>query len=214
MPTHPPAHPASVMLDIETLGTSPGCAITEIAAVIFCDDTFHTTAQYHRHINITSNNILGLTTCPKTTAWRKKHTSWNPDAPGVNIHDAITGLIDFLHTHQPTKYWSKGITFDFPIIEHAAHSLQLPLPWKYWQLHDMRTIWNLAFPNKKTPPAPHCALQDCHNQIEQLRLANNHILRQKTAPIICEYVDKNRIIREKTFPPHHPAIPIEHNQND
>jgi len=79
------------------------------------------------------------------------------------------------------RVWSKGIDFDFPMIESSLRDAGLytcasDLPYKFYHKYDMRTIANLAKRLGWEDPVPaddvpHSALDDCRLQIEQLKSA-------------------------------------------
>ena len=64
--------------------------------------------------------------------------------------------------------WAQGPTYDMNILEHAYKSYHKPLPWKYFQVRDSRTVFSL-WPDQPIPPTSHHALEDCHRQIGMLQ---------------------------------------------
>lgn len=75
--------------------------------------------------------------------------------------------------------WSKGIDFDFPLIESCFRSLGLidtpnDLPYKFWNKFDVRTVLSLARSRgwqQPIKPISHSADDDCSNQIAELKEA-------------------------------------------
>lgn len=91
------------------------------------------------------------------------------------------GKLAYLAEHYELHVWSKGMDFDFPMIESSLRDAGLylaasDLPWKYYHKHDMRTVIDLAkrMGWEDTTPwdkVPHSALDDCRMQVEQLKEA-------------------------------------------
>jgi len=40
--------------------------------------------------------------------------------------------------------WGNGATFDVSMLENAYRMLELPIPWMFWDVRDVRTIVQLA----------------------------------------------------------------------
>lgn len=164
------------MIDIETLGKKTNAVIFQIGAVEFCPDTFRTGREFSIDIDPRSARALGLRTEEQTVQWHKDRGTHVKDLKGTSVHHAFQQFIHFLTEEiSPEQYWCKSTSFDFPRLEDVFGLIGGTPPWKYWQLNDMRTIWNKAFPGKRTPEADHTALEDCRKQIEQLAEANERI---------------------------------------
>ena len=82
----------------------------------------------------------------------------------VVAKDALIKLSNFLKDH---KYiWANSPSFDCIILENAYKSCNLEIPWKFWNLRDCRTVYDLGKINLKSVSAvKHNALDDCYNQI-------------------------------------------------
>ena len=164
-----------VMLDIETTGTKPGCAITEIAAVVF-DPTLppkkaaNSPLAYHIYVDVKSCHAYGLIDDPATLAWRKEHILSDPPADKVrSLVQALDGLAFWLRTVKEeiphkrfAQVWAKGASFDFPILEAAYDRTGLLFPFAYWQCTCIRGVLNLA---GLKAGASHSAVEDCRYQI-------------------------------------------------
>jgi hypothetical protein len=171
------------MIDIETLGTKPGSVIYQIAAVEFCPDTFVTGRDIEMHIDPASCARIGLTKDEATVEWHKENGHALPRIAGrhkdvLHIRAALTDLSIFIAGIEPDQVWCRGVSFDFPMLEAAytAAHMGISIPWKYYQQYDLRTIWNLAFPDDRPEDVAHTALADCYAQIEQLAAANDRII--------------------------------------
>lgn len=146
-----------IMLDLETLGTTPGCVIVSIGAVAFdpfaeklddvlLDDGFHTV------INKESCMEALLHVDAETARWwagqgdearKVLQLASAPDAPP--LVDALDSLVGYVSTHgNPSKalVWGNGADFDNPILTVAARHANIKLPWQ-WGNRCYRTVKNL-----------------------------------------------------------------------
>lgn len=144
-----------VMIDLETLGTSPGCVVLSVGVVCFDPhgediplpgsegsvglDAYLDVAQQKRH---------GLHVNPDTLSWWKKKNSVlleklmsHPDAthPRVAL-DRVSKLI----RRKDGRVWCRGASFDFPILQHLFNEYAIATPWEYWDQMDCRTLAYLA----------------------------------------------------------------------
>ena len=74
-----------------------------------------------------------------------------------------------------TKYfWSQG-SFDYNILENAYNACNLELPWKFWQVRDSRTLFDVFNINLKTLEVndsghSHNSLNDAYKQVTGLKI--------------------------------------------
>jgi 3' exoribonuclease, RNase T-like len=165
-----------IMVDLETLATTPDAVILTIAGIRFnysrdykhIEDPYDmdffycridTDCQTHRYID------------PDTLAWwakqdpEVKHEAFSPN-DRLSLNDAMTAFNYW--ASGADRYWANGAAFDFPILETANADLGNSSPWRYWQAMDARTIYKLV-PNHYSPTqSKHHALFDCLNQIQKL----------------------------------------------
>lgn len=67
--------------------------------------------------------------------------------------------------------WGNGSTMDITILQSAYEYFNMPTPWKYWAVNDVRTIVNLNPSIKKNMEfkgVKHHPLADCEHQIKYL----------------------------------------------
>lgn len=165
------------MVDIETYDTAVTAKIVEIAAVIVRlneDGTLSSEDVNYWSIGIAADSQDNVrTVSPETLLW------WNKQG-GIERHSSYMhslqyGLFDFVgwlasevEFMETIQFWSKG-NFDFPILEHAMKQNGVSVPWKYWQLMDLRTAQALV---PSVIPAvadiPHVAISDCFAQTKTL----------------------------------------------
>jgi hypothetical protein len=137
-----------LMLDLETGGTVPGCAIRSIGAVFFDFDGREPGPSYYANISRESCDVLGLITEVETENWWKDH----PEAEALLAEDqqalpaALLRFMMFAEEHGTEELcvWSHGAGFDIPIIEAAMRECAITPPWKFRNCRDTRTLLWLA----------------------------------------------------------------------
>lgn len=150
-----------IMLDIETLGTRPGCVVLSAALVRFSDEASTTI-----NINAMDQGALGLTDDPQTVAWWQQQSTearlaaWsNP----VSLIPALQHLSAWIAWAGPDPLiWCHGASFDCPILEEVYRRAGIACPWPFWSIRDTRTLYDLAGVDVKAyaVPPPHVALND------------------------------------------------------
>lgn len=182
------------MLDIETLGTKPGCIVREIGIIEFNETDIIWKYQYD--IDIKSQEEKGLITEWKTAQWVLENTPNKPryeiltqlceNYPGVSLYNTtnvgqFTNVNNIYGSHKTlvglikkdTEIWVNGTTFDIPILEHFFKTFGLESPFKYYyNIRDFRTIKKFFnFDDKSIPaePFPHLAVSDCFWQVKALQ---------------------------------------------
>lgn len=166
-----------IMLDIETLGTRVGSVIMSAALVRFSDEA-HTSIN----LSIPEQQALGLEVDPATHAWwgAQDPAAWqlataNP-LPLVAALPHIVSWLAWACASPDYLIWCHGATFDAPLLEEVYRRAGMPCPWKFWQVRDTRTLYDLAGVDVKAfaVPPPHVALNDA---IGQTRAANEALRR-------------------------------------
>ena len=165
------------MIDLETLGTKPGCVILSIGAVLFDLDTGEIGDTFYSPISKSSCLIHGLTIDPVTVEWWARRD--NTDAYAV-IADAnspcapplmcvLASFSEWLIMHSVSRadrrIWGNGAAFDQPILAEAYRLAGIQLPWVFWNEMCFRTIKNLRpdIPMEKSG-VQHNALADAQQQ--------------------------------------------------
>lgn len=180
-----------VMLDIETLGTAPGCVVLSIGAVKF-NLQGEIGATFACQLNIADQLERGLTIDPATLIWWSQQsysardhafgTVQNEYTKGYIVNN-LTGFATFLECVDDLEgLWAHGAAFDPPILDVVYRKFGLPTPWNYRAVRDTRTLFALL--GKKmgdfgTPNTlEHDALQDAMYQADEtaaaLRVLNDH----------------------------------------
>lgn len=157
----------NIMMDIETLGTRPGCAILSIAAVPFA--TPFDIEPFYVKIDSTTCTENGFHVDDATIAWWSKQNldAYNEAFSGtMDIRVALLEFAEYLH-HLPTAplIWGNGASFDNVLMSEAFKILGMKQPWKYADDRCYRTLKALypQIPYIK-PTIAHNALQDAKAQ--------------------------------------------------
>jgi hypothetical protein len=160
-----------IMIDLETLATSPDATVLSIGAVKF--DPFGdelNDAQmdsFYLRVDLDSCDRLGLVTSDSTIAWWAQQSqeaqdeAFNPEGR-VDIVDAMNQLYKFCWGAK--RVWSNGAGFDVVIMEHIYRKINKAYPWSYWAVRDCRTIYDLGIEANRPPVLKHHALEDAWNQ--------------------------------------------------
>jgi exodeoxyribonuclease VIII len=160
-----------IMIDLETLATSPDAAILTIGAVKFdpfgddVNDPKYT--KFYTRVDLDSCDKIGLVTNDDTIAWWANQSKEAQDeafgeTDRVDIVDAMHQLYKFCWGAK--RVWSHGATFDIVICEHIFRKIGKAIPWSFWEVRDTRTLFDIGINPNRPPVLKHHALEDAWNQ--------------------------------------------------
>tara|TARA_A100001391_G_scaffold94822_1_gene62820 strand:- start:6411 stop:6917 length:507 start_codon:yes stop_codon:yes gene_type:complete len=136
------------MLDLETLATTPDAAVLTIGACKFDPNQNDVQSTFYERIQLDSQESYDRVINEDTLAWwSKQDKQIQEDAFGegtdrIDLKDAMKKLYTFgLGT---TNVWSHGAIFDVVIVENICQSFQQAVTWKFWEVRDTRTLFDLA----------------------------------------------------------------------
>lgn len=159
-----------VMLDLETMGNTPGSVITSIGAAQFGDDTIICT--FYRRINPESCIAAGLHMDPSTVMWwlRQGEQARRELSEGDNIPLAESLLRFSRWLPAGADVWGDGAAFDNVLLSCAYQALLMPRPWSYRNDRCYRTVRNLRpeIEREQSPETVHHALHDAVAQARHL----------------------------------------------
>lgn len=168
-----------VMLDIETLGLKPGCPILSIGAVYFDPYSNDMGLGFYRNIYLPSCYQAGLVHDENTIAWwdqqsveAKEHLMFDQ----VFLREALSDFVIWLNADENTRIWCQGATFDAPIMEYALNLFNIKTPWKFWNVRDTRTIYDVCdfdVSRVERKGTYHNALHDAMHQVRCVQMALN-----------------------------------------
>jgi len=136
------------MIDLETLATTPDAAILTICACVFDPHGTDIKSTYYERIILETQEDYGRVINEDTLGWwSQQDKQIQEDAFGegndrIDLKDAMKKLYMFgLGT---SNVWGHGSIFDVVIIENICRSLQQAVTWKFWEVRDTRTLFDLA----------------------------------------------------------------------
>lgn len=154
-----------IMVDLETWGTTPGCDIRSIGAVVF--DPIAGTLGETFYVNVYGGGIYGLHQDHETVKWWSEQSVEAQQAlilDRVNIHEALASFASWWRKQQfgltvaseqhadgepnlvspCVKFWANGPSFDEQILAACYRAVGIDCPWSYRAPRDMRTICEAA----------------------------------------------------------------------
>lgn len=163
-----------VMLDLETLDTTPSAVIVSIGACRFDPNTGEVGEKFYAILDRDSQTLMGRTSSDSTLKW------WNEpgqaearkvfEEPVTEVRRALHDFSNFLPL-DVGGIWGNGAAFDNVILWHAFRQFGLDLP-PFWTDRCFRTIKALGKANGIEPPpfrgTAHNALDDAVHQAQHL----------------------------------------------
>lgn len=175
--------PNHVMIDLETMGLTPGCAVVSVGAVVFDPRTNTVTNKtFYEELDWRSQELDGLVVLDSTYRWWGRQPQYARRA--LNGTQELSAVLIKLTSWLPDdcKVWGNGSTFDISILEYCYRIYELPVPWKFWNIRDCRTIKELyecsrgGF-GKDPQQATHNALEDATRQAKDINSMWREILK-------------------------------------
>jgi hypothetical protein len=161
-----------IMIDIESLNTTPDCVILTIGAVLFDPRGQGIISKIEIRPTIEDQTEIYNRSINDATLewWGKQSPEAIEEAMGdqgrVSFSDAMKQLYDFCWNHG--KPWSHGAPFDIVVMEHAWRQLGLRSPWSYGDVRDTRTLFDItgvSLRDKKYKTSTtHKAVEDAEHQ--------------------------------------------------
>lgn len=172
----PPDSHRDLMVDIETLGTKPGCVVLSAAGVWFDRDFPTTYVAFNDTYAIQDMLECGLEIDPPTAKWWFEQDGFRAMAKRMEVTTSLADSRMKIREalERSARIWACGPDFDPPILSRA-----LQLDWPFWKNRDVRTMRDYLGGYNKD--ATHDPLQDCDRQIIQVREAH-HFIKSRLAP--------------------------------
>lgn len=171
---------ADIMLDLETLGTRPGCVILTLGAVKFDPYSLREPGPgiYFR-VDVDEQTALGREVQEDTLNWWiSQADDIREEALGENERVSLDTLYRDLNKFLvgADSIWAQGPLFDFAILENLYRQMGWPTPWQYWQIRDSRTLFGVhGDPREKNKAGLHNALEDCVSQATAVQQVYNKL---------------------------------------
>lgn len=139
--------PKDVMLDLETWGVTPGCAIRSIGACLFDPGGKGVAAAFYRNIRRDTCEEWGFRVEPKTEAWWSEQSDEAKEALAgqqIGIVQAVRQFQAWWSKHKAERVWCHGANFDAPIWQAVCEGIGCTAPWHYRDVRDTRTLYHIA----------------------------------------------------------------------
>lgn len=176
----------NVMVDLETLGVTPGYKILAIGAVVMTPQG--TGREFYCSVKRESQNRFGLRELPSTMEWWAKQSpaareAAFADKSALVVEDALQNFSRWLvdvaldpmtGERRKVLVWGNGAGLDQPILSAVYTAVGYNTPWKFYNERCYRTLKNL-YPGVKfyEPDVKHHALEDAKAQAEHaIRMLN------------------------------------------
>lgn len=164
-----------LFIDLETMGTRPGCAVVSIAAIQFDIESGKMGKRFYTAIDLESNVHNGLVLEPSTVEWWKKQSDQarkKISTDTISLTQAVIQFNEFYNSLEKCKVWGNSASFDCSIWQAATEAVDMQIPWHYRDECCYRTLTNLFKINKFTKDSKkaHDPIYDCEYQIKVLAL--------------------------------------------
>lgn len=165
---------ADIMIDIEGLATGPDATILTIAAQTF-DPLSQGWYDQHYYTRVCLESQPDRQIEQGTIEWWATQKEAQVEAFAEDNRKPLRQALEELHkiTWQCNRVWMNGPTYDANILEHAYKSYKMALPWQFYKIRDVRTVYSL-WPGLSKPTTSHHALEDCRRQINLLQETLQH----------------------------------------
>lgn len=171
------------MLDLETLGRAPGCAVRSVGAAAFdpAGDGYGET--FKMNVRSWTCWLAGLTVDRETVDWWDKQSQAAKEAAKVDprdLVDVVRSFHDWFGANKLKHLWCQGAGFDEPVWQRAAAAVGLAPPWRYWEVRCTRTIYHAADFDPRSVSRDgvhHGALDDALHQVKCVQMSY-HLIRQ------------------------------------
>ncbi len=162
---------SDIMIDLETLATSPNASVLTIGAVRF--DPFNneidnpTCEKFYVKVDVDSCDALGLEVSEDTLTWWSQQSKEAQEEAfstegRIEIREAFNQLYKFCWGAK--RVWSHGASFDTVICENIFRKLGKAVPWSFWEVRCTRTLFDIGINPERPPVLKHHALEDAWNQ--------------------------------------------------
>jgi len=156
-----------LMVDLETLATSPDAVILTIGAVTFDPASNKIFDKLYYRVDVESCDRLGMTVNDDTVEWWSKQAAdVQTEAFAEDNRVPIEEVIEKFHKFAWScdAFWSHGATFDLVILDCYYRKLNKVPPWNFWQIRDTRTLFDLGYDPEMPKEGLHNALEDASRQ--------------------------------------------------
>ena len=153
-----------VMIDVETLGRTPGSVVTEVGIIVW-DEDWKKSYEATHYVDVSDSVLVGLTIDKDVRKWRESLGCGMTLEVGQSVERvccALKGIFYVLRLSNDLEIWSWG-NFDQGLLEGMFDAVGLDYPWHFAEWRDARTLCKTA-DVKRVGEFKHEALADCYQQ--------------------------------------------------
>lgn len=174
-----------LMIDIETVSTSPRAAVLTIGAQYFDPKSDEKGATFYAQISVIDALQHGDQDDSTMKWWSSSQV--NPVARREafsGVKSALEVADDFAAFAKGCKPWGNGSVFDVIILENWFKVLRVPVPWKFWDIRDVRTVVDMAGgkPKIEFDGMQHIAIDDAMHEVELVQACYQKIFKKEDGP--------------------------------
>lgn len=180
-----------LMVDLETLSTAVDAAFMQVGISPFKLDGDGPAGE-GLSLNVDPQACIraGLRVDWSTVHWwmnqsREARDTLPKPGEGLLLSEALRRVSDYVRPFgSNVKVWSNGAAFDIPILENAFLRCGIEVPWKFYNVLDVRTV-KMLHPRvpRVQPKVAHNALSDAEAQAVWVqRMLNEEAEPGRTAP--------------------------------
>lgn len=140
-----------VMIDIESLNTTPDCVILTIGAVRFDPKGSGVVEKLELRPTIEDQTEIYNRSINEDTLrwWSTQSPEALEEAMGEHDRTSFSECMETLYKFCWNRrcVWSNGASFDCVVMEHAWRQTSdkpNPIPWPFWSVRDTRTLYDIA----------------------------------------------------------------------
>jgi hypothetical protein len=174
-----------IMIDIESLDTSPNCVILTIGAVRFDPRGMGIVEKLELRPTIDEqtekyNRVINEDTL---RWWGEQSPEALDEAMGdrdrISFNECMEALYKFCWNRRAV--WSNGASFDIVAMESAWRNLGMRIPWPYYTVRDTRTLYEIAGVSLKDKKygskTTHKAVEDAEHQVIVVQDAYRNLIK-------------------------------------
>lgn len=166
------------MLDIETLGTTPGAVVLSIGAVVFKLSPLTMCGQFNMVISLEDSIRVGLAVEASTLKWwltQRAEVLRDQLQKALPINFVLGSFNDWFRLEECSTIWGNSAAFDMGMLAAVYRAAGETVPWEFRSERCYRTVVKLCGDklvwNKKDTEQAHNPVYDCMYQIEHLHKA-------------------------------------------
>lgn len=180
-----------VMIDLETLDTSPYCVILTIGAVSFNPKSQGIVERLELRPTVEDQTEIHNRVINEDTLrwWGEQSENSREEALSDYNRQSFSECMDTLYKFcwNRRAVWSNGAAFDIVACETAWLQLGMRIPWPFYTVRDTRTLYEIAGVSLKDKKygtkTTHRAVEDAEHQAIVVQDAYSKLIKAGVIPI-------------------------------